>query len=344
MQNRIVLSAAERKRCLRIWQYGNDRTAAKRALILLRLSDGASYREIRRTCYVSYDLIATAKRSYRRGGREAVLGGRSRPAFVPRWVCVVVAWLTRLTPRSFGFFKSRWTCGLLALVVWEQQRIELSAETVRRHLHRAGYVWRRPRPMVGPTDPDHDAKIRQIRHLLATLPPDETAVFQDEVEVHLNPKIGAMWMRKGQQAQVMTPGNNVKRHLAGSLVWRSNTLVVSPPGTRRNTALFLAHLDDLRRRLRAYRKIHVICDNAAFHKSRAVRDYLARWGHRIQIYYLPAYAPETNPIERVWWQLHETITRNHRCATIEELLQEVYQWFATIKRFPIDASIYRLAA
>jgi hypothetical protein len=44
------------------------------------------------------------------------------------------------------------------------------------------------------------------------MPADETAVFQDEVDVHLNPKIGACWMRRGQQASVVTPGNNVKRY------------------------------------------------------------------------------------------------------------------------------------
>jgi transposase len=31
-----------------------------------------------------------------------------------------------------------------------------------------------------------------------------------------------------------------------------------------------------------------------------VTEYLARWGGRIKLHYLPKYAPETNPIERVW--------------------------------------------
>jgi hypothetical protein len=65
-------------------------------------------------------------------------------------------------------------------------------------------------------------------------------------------------------------------------------------------------LDDLRRRLRGYRVSHVICDNAPFHSSRRVREFLGRWGHRIRLHYLPKYAPQTNPIERVWWRLHET--------------------------------------
>ena len=62
------------------------------------------------------------------------------------------------------------------------------------------------------------------------MPDDETVVFQDEVDVHLNPKIGSCWMVRGEQAEVVTPGNNEKRHLAGSLHWRTGRLLLSAPG------------------------------------------------------------------------------------------------------------------
>jgi len=247
-----------------------------------------------------------------------------------------------------GFFRSRWSCALLALLLWEREGVKLSPETVRRGLHRMEFVWRRPRPIVGPRDPEHEAKLRRIRQLMATLPDDETVVFQDEVDVHLNPKIGSCWMIRGEQAEVITPGNNEKRHLAGSLHWRTGRLLLSAPGTRRDANLFLAHLDDLRRQLRAYRVIHVVCDNARFHDCRAVRKYLDRWGHRIKLVFLPKYAPETNPIERVWWHLHETITRNHRCRSLEELLDQVYSWAEAQESFYFQTAsfrdIYTLAA
>jgi transposase len=344
MALRIILSTRERKRCLHLWHFASEPRCARRALVLLRLAEGASYREIQRTCHVSSDLIAAVTREFRSGGVAAALASRTRATAAPGWVFQVLIWLQSVTPRAFGFFRSRWTCGVLAILLWEERQVRTSPERIRRQLHRQNYVWRRPRPVLGPSDPGYAAKVRRIQQLLRSLPADETAVFQDEVDVHLNPKLGSMWMLRGQQAEVKTPGNNVKRHLAGSLVWRTNTLLVSPPGTRRNTALFLEHLDDLRRRLRTYRKIHVICDNAAFHKSRAVQRYLEQWGHRIELHFLPTYAPETNPIERVWWHLHETITRNHQCATIEELLAEVYEWFAAERSFPIETSLYRLAA
>ena len=59
-----------------------------------------------------------------------------------------------------------------------------------------------------------------------------------------------------------------------------------------------------------------------------MQEYLHQWGHRIVLHYLPKYAPETNPIERVWWQLHEILTRNHRCSSMDELLDDVYNWIA----------------
>jgi transposase len=73
-----------------------------------------------------------------------------------------------------------------------------------------------------------------------------------------------------------------------------------------------------------------------------------QWGHRIELHYLPKYAPETNPIERVWWHLRETITRNHRCRSLDELLCQTYEWADVNWNFFVQTisfrKIYKLAA
>lgn len=338
MDGHVRLSAKERKTCLRMYRSARP---ARRALILVLLAEGRSYREVAHATLASPWLIAAVKRDFAAGGVAEVLGQAPAACPVAYWLIVVTRWLLDKAPRDFGFFRSRWSCALLALLLWEREGLRLSPETVRRGLHRMEFVWRRPRPIVGPRDPEHEAKLRRIRRLCATLPGDETVVFQDEVDVHLNPKIGSCWMVRGEQAEVATPGNNEKRHLAGSLHWRSGRLLLSAPGTRRDAALFLAHLDDLRRQLRAYRTIHVVCDNARFHDCQAVRQYLGRWGHRIKLVFLPKYAPETNPIERIWWHLHETITRNHRCRSLEELLDQVYRWAQAQESFYFQTASFR---
>jgi hypothetical protein len=83
-------------------------------------------------------------------------------------------------------------------------------------------------------------------------------VFQDEVDVNLNPKIASAWIKRGHQATVETPGNNVKKYVFGSLHWRTGTLIASSASQRRNSTEFIRHLDDLRCRLNSWRHIHVI--------------------------------------------------------------------------------------
>src|SRR5205807_8261680 len=125
-----------------------------------------------------------------------------------------------------------------------------------------------------------------VRELLRDLPADEAAVFQDEVDVNLNPEIGCMGMERGRQAEVVTPGTNVKRYLYGSMSWRTGELVVTE-GKKRDAAGFVAHLDELRHRFRHYRVVHEICDNARFHTaagSRSVKAYLPAWGHGITLH------------------------------------------------------------
>jgi len=114
------------------------------------------------------------------------------------------------------------------------------------------------------------------------------------------------------------------------------------PNEGRSSALFVRHLDDLRCRLLRYRKIHVICDNARIHDCRVVWRYLQRWGEQIVMHFLPTYAPDTNPIERIWWHLHEEITRCHRCQTMEELLDLVFTWLQQRAPFAVEGSVYPL--
>jgi len=211
MVGNLRLSAKERKTCLATYRRANR---ARRALILLLLDQGRSYREIRAATLASPTMIRAVKKDWEAGGTSRVLGTEEQPFVVAWWLIVVVRWLLHKTPQDFGFFRTRWSCALLALLLWEQEGIRISPETVRRGMRQMEFAWRRHRPVVGPHDPEYDAKLGKIRHLISSLAADETVVFQDEVDVHLNPKIGACWMPRGEQAEVITPGNNEKRHLA----------------------------------------------------------------------------------------------------------------------------------
>ena len=63
----------------------------------------------------------------------------------------------------------------------------------------------------------------------------------------------------------------------------------------------------------------------------------------MRLHFLPKYSPDCNPIERVWWRLHEAVTRNHRCASMEELLGLTFEWLAERRFFRVRDSIYAAA-
>jgi transposase len=346
MDGSIVLGSSQRKRLLAIYR-GKEQHPAPvrlRAHIVLLLSEGHSWSLIEEVLFCSTATIARWKGRFEAGGVDALLEeSRGRTAtLLINWTLILVQWVTTLCPRDFGYCRSRWCCATLAVVLLDTHQVKVSVETVRRCLHKQNLVWRRPRPVLGIKDRQRQWKRRKIRELLRDLPDDEAAVFQDEVDLNLNPDIGCMWMRCGEQAEVITPGNNVKRYLAGSMSWRTGELVVTQ-GTRRNAELFVTHLEDLRRRFRYCRRIHVICDNARFHTipgSRVVRQYMKEHGDRIVLHYLPAYSPQDNPIERVWWHLHEQITRNHQYQSIEELAKLTLAWLDERGSFKIEGAMY----
>ena len=337
----IALSRSERNALLEYYRADTDPTMRLRAHIILLLAEGHPWGLIAALLFCSTRTIARWQRRFQHGRVPALLG---RPRGGPRrygryWMELVVQWFTTCSPRAFGFLRSRWNCALAVLLLWQEHRLRVSPETVRRWLRREGLVWRRPRPVLKRRDPRRGPILAGLRALLRDLPADETAVFMDEADINLNPDIGCMWMRCGQQAEVLTPGDNEKAYLAGSLHWRSGDLLAPVSGPRRNGALVAAHLDELCRRLRRYRVIHVIWDNAKIHDCAAVNQVRARHAGRLRVHFLPKYASKDNPVERVWWHRREEITRNHQCHTLEELLDMVFAWLDG-SSFIVEDSVY----
>jgi transposase len=346
----IHLTPADRQVLLGHYRRSADPDVRLRAHILLLLDAGHPWATVSAVLFCSLSTISRWKRRFEAEGVNAVYGRPlGRRSGIHVWAALVVRWVLTLSPADFRFARSRWSCEAAAVVLREDYRVQVGRETVRLWLRASGLVWRRPRPVIRPKDPDREQKLAALRALLGTLPADETAVFMDEVDVNLNPKVGCQWMRRGEQAAVETPGDNDKRYLAGSIHWRTGRVILTKgrPREGRSAALFCRHLDDLRRAFRHYRVIHVICDNAGFHKpdrSKAVRKYLGEWSGRVVLHYLPTYSPDCNPVERVWWRLHEAVTRNHRCRTMDELLDLTFDWFETRTHFRVRTSMYAKTA
>jgi transposase len=232
--------------------------------------------------------------------------------------------VVRGTPRQYGWRRPTWTRELLVETLVRRTGVRVHVTTMSRALALVEARRGRPRPTVGCpwAKAAKTRRLNRIRDLLAALPRRHVAVYEDEVDIHLNPKIGLDWMGRGQQKEVRTPGQNVKRYLAGALDVRTGQ-VHWAEGPRKTSALFLTLLHQL---LQTYAKapvIHVILDNYRIHDSKIVQAALAGWGGRIRLHFLPPYCPNDNKIERVWQDLHANVTRNHTCRDMTALMREV---------------------
>lgn len=246
--------------------------------------------------------------------------------------CVLVA--VALSPQQYGFQRPTWTQELLVLVMANETHVHISTSTMSRLLARHGVRHGRPKPTVACPWSKHKKtrRLNEIRRLREQLRRDEAMLYVDEVDIHLNPKIGDDWMLRGQQKEVATPGQNQKRYLAGALnaVSGRTTWV---EGARKTSALFVDLLDHLVKR--AYsrcKSIHIVLDNFRIHTSRAVQAAKVRWGNRVQLHFLPPYCPDHNRIERLWKDLHDNVTRNHMCITMNQLMQSVTDYLSQRRR------------
>jgi transposase len=230
-------------------------------------------------------------------------------------------------PPDFGYPRPTWTQELLAKVMEEQTDVKVHPGTVSRALKKIGARLGRPKPTVGCpwSKAAKNRRLAAIRRAVDGMAAGEVAFHLDEVDIHLNPKMGPDWMNRGKQKEVPTPGQNVKRYVCGALNLETGC-IEHVAGERKNSLLFISTLERLLEVYPDATTIHVVLDNFRIHSSKQVQAWMKQNGQRIRLHFLPPYCPDHNKIERKWRDLHAAVTRNHRCKTIEVLMADVERW------------------
>jgi transposase len=327
----LPLSRAAQRRILCLDRKTRDADVRIRCRIVLKVSHGHSCRAaaLQLGCVPSTGWRIVQR--FRCLGEAGLLDGRcdnGMPKLDDDLRQAIEAILYH-SPPDYSFERQSWTLELLARVIAQVLHVQLSVGHVWKILKTMGVRWGLPRPIVNCPwkAARRQRRLRKLRRLARHPAAREVVVYVDEVDIHLNPRIGRDWMPRGYQRRVLTPGQNAKHYVAGAYdPLRQRMVCVS--GDRKVSWLFLNLLRALGQAYPWACRIHVILDNYVIHKSQLVLTAL-RAMPKIQLHFLPPYCPDHNKIERIWRDLHASVTRNHRCPDLEALMANVYRYLTT---------------
>lgn len=343
---RIVLHPRTREKLKGKARRCKDADTRVRYLIVLRAVDGHSGKRIARELGCCGATVSRTLDRYQALGEAGLIDRRedngSRKA--DAWYAQTVLWILQHTPLEHGHRRPAWTQVLLIETARRYTGVTVSRRTMGRLLKEQRVRRGRPKPTAPCpwSEARKNRRMAMIRTLVESLPPEAACVWEDEADIDLNPRIGLDYMLPGTQRTVPTPGKNVKRYLAGAMDATSDR-VMWVKGERKNSRLFIELLRKLLVEYADKKVIHVICDNYVIHGSKQTRTWLAEHGTRFRLHFLPPYCPDDNRIERkVWREMHANVTTNHRCETIEELIDEVVHYLMTHNRRTLKAGVSEL--
>ena len=250
------LRFAAKQRLIERMRKCRDAKLKTRYLIIVNLINDRSSRKTAEVLGVARSTVYEVARRFREQGELGLLDRREDNGDLKldeRYLSLLYK-VVRNNPEDYGWKRPTWTREMLVETMRQQTEVRISVSTMSRALKVIGARRGRPRPTVRCpwSTRAKNRRIRLIRQMIRDLPKGHVAVYQDEVDIHLNPPIGLDWMVRGQQKEVMTPGQNVKRYLAGAMDAITGELVWVE-GDRKNSDLFVALLGRLLQRYRRAR-------------------------------------------------------------------------------------------
>jgi transposase len=324
---RITLNDEQRHELRRLARSAVGRVSERAHFVLLS-DQGKSVPEIGTLMSYSAQAVYPWLERYRRYGvaglDDELRSGR--PPNEPHLVAIVQA-QTGQPPANFGYPESGWTVKGLLRHLRQRFRILISRSTLRRALPVAGFVWGRPKLVLPERrDPDEAAKVAHLNAILAD--PSATILAEDECDMLLLPILRATWHRRREQPRVLTPGQNRKRPLFGTVNLRTGAWHYRLTD-RKRSGEFITTLSDL---LTTYPegRIYLLVDNGSIHTSQVVQQW-RETQERLQLVYLPSYAGHKyNPTEKVWWHLKDAISANRGFKLLAELDAALHRHFAAL--------------
>jgi transposase len=252
---------------------------------------------------VCHETISRWWTAYLADGLPALPGGRTgRPLGSGRSLSDpqaqrIKARIDFHSPEEVGIPHALWTRRAVRDLIRQEFGIDLAERTIGLYLRRWGYTSKRPGRHSRHEDPD---EVEQW--LLETYPAIEAQaeregaeiLWADEVGVAADQHPGYGYARAGERATMEVPRPHIRVNQISAISNEGAVRFMTYQGAL-DAAVFLTFLTRLV--AGAPRKVLLIVDRLQAHKTPGVEAWLAVRRDRIEVFYLPAYAPELNPVE-----------------------------------------------
>jgi len=290
-------------------QLPDGRQLSDEALQVLRLRAlrgielGYSELDLAELLGVCHETISRWWTAYVADGLPALPGGRGgRPLGSGRFLSDpqaerIKARIDLHCPEEVGIAHALWTRRAVRDLIRREFAIDLAERTVGQYLRRWGYTSKRPSRHARQQDPD---EVEQW--LLETYPAIEAQAEREQAEILWTDEVGVAadhhpgygYAREGQRATMAVPGPHIRVNQISAISNEGTVRFMTYKGAL-NAAVFLRFLTRLI--AGASRKVLLIADRLQAHKTPAVQAWVEAHRDQIEVFYLPTYSPELNPVE-----------------------------------------------
>jgi len=271
-------------------------------------------------------------------GGERALRARKAPGRPRRLTAAqerqVQRWLNGRDPRQYGFDFGLWTRALVARLIGERFGIGLGLTAVGQLLAKLGLTPQKPLMRAYERDPAAIAAWREdVYPRLAKRAKRRGAdiYFWDESGFRADAQQGRTWGVKGRTPVVAKPGRRQAASAASAVNAKGGFWFATYRGAL-SAGLFCALLGKLMKRRKT--PLILVLDRLPAHKAKLVARYVASTAGRLELHFLPGYAPELNPDELVWNHLKRTGTAKRPLAKGESLHRRLDADLLAVKRRP----------
>jgi transposase len=213
------------------------------------------------------------------------------------------------------------------IVVFIQARygVTFSEHGLAHWLGTHGFVYKKPKKTPRGADPDaQKAFVDKYEKLLNQTPADEPIVFCDAVHPTSETKVSYGWIAKGKNKLIETTASRVRMNIVGALNLETMDVLVKDFDTVNSESIKI-FFRALRSRYPNAPKIHVILDNAGYHKTKEIQEETKNLG--IELHFLPPRSPNLNPIERLWKVMNERVRNNVSFKNAKEFRKNITGFF-----------------